>query len=202
MLYNLRLFHQPCDFVWGGLGNPNNLTLSLPEFAFLGRSNVGKSSLLNALVYRKTLARVSHTPGRTQQINFFQLAQALYMVDMPGYGYAKVSQSHIKEWTRSVESYLAHRAPLRRLFLLIDSRRGVGAVDLTVLDLLTPLGVSVQILLTKSDEVPYKEQGLLIEKTKEILEPFPFIHPTIILASSRSSQGLDDVRSSILGSLG
>src|SRR5690348_2007558 len=137
-----KLFAGPCDFVWGAATPQNFPPESLNEVAFVGRSNAGKSSLINALTNRKTLARVSHTPGRTREINFFKLGGGLMLVDLPGYGYAKASRAMAQQWQESIFAYLRGRASLRRVSLLIDARRGVGEQDEQVMKLLDDAAVS------------------------------------------------------------
>ena len=159
-----KLFVGPCDFVWGAQ-NPGDALppTTLAEVAFVGRSNVGKSSLVNALTGRKTLARVSQTPGATRQINFFNLGGRLMMADLPGYGFAKVSKTEAANWQALIFSYLRGRAPLRRVLLLIDGRRGLKDSDAAVLELLGQAAVSTLLVLTKFDEVPKKEQTAVLE---------------------------------------
>ena len=147
-----KLFAGPCDFVWG-TGDITSLPpQSLPEVAFVGRSNVGKSSLVNALTARKTLARVSQTPGRTREINFFNLGGKLMLVDLPGYGYAKASKTLAMEWQQLIFAYLAGRASLKRVVLLIDARRGLMDTDRAVMELLDKTAVSYGLVRTKADE--------------------------------------------------
>jgi GTP-binding protein len=148
-----KFFAGPCDFVWGASRIDNLPPQSLPEVAFVGRSNVGKSSLINALTGRKTLARVSQTPGRTQQINFFNLGGKLMLVDLPGYGYAKASKQLALDWQTMIFAYLSGRASLKRALLLIDARRGLMASDLSVMELFDRAAVSYELVLTKSDEL-------------------------------------------------
>jgi GTP-binding protein len=148
-----KLFAGPCEFVWG-TGDIESLPpQSLPEIAFVGRSNAGKSSLINALTNRKSLARVSHTPGRTREINFFKLGDRLMLADLPGYGYAKASKAMAAEWQKLIFAYLRGRASLRRVALLIDARRGVLDVDRDVMQLLDEAAVSFAIVLTKIDKL-------------------------------------------------
>jgi GTP-binding protein len=148
-----KLFAGPCDFVWGAQRIDNLPPEGLPEVAFVGRSNAGKSSLVNALTGRKTLARVSQTPGATRQINFFSLSGRLMLVDLPGYGFAKRSKTEAAAWQEMIFAYLRGRARLRRVALLIDARRGVMDTDEQVMDLLDKAAVSYGLVLTKIDEV-------------------------------------------------
>jgi GTP-binding protein len=148
-----RLFAGPCDFVWGATSAENLPPQNLNEVAFVGRSNAGKSSLVNALTGRKSLARVSQTPGATRQINFFNLAGRLMLVDLPGYGFAKRSRSEAESWQEMIFSYLRGRSRLRRVALLIDARRGVLESDQQVMALLDRAAVSYALVLTKADEL-------------------------------------------------
>ena len=146
-----KLFAGPCDFFWG-TGDINSLPpQSLAEVAFVGRSNVGKSSLINALTGRKALARVSQTPGRTRELNFFNLGKKLILVDLPGYGYAKASKTLAMEWQAMIFAYLSGRPTLARTLLLIDARRGLMSSDLAVMELLDRAAVSYELVLTKTD---------------------------------------------------
>jgi len=152
-----RLFAGPCDFVWGSTSAENLPPQTLNEIAFVGRSNAGKSSLVNALTGRKSLARVSQTPGATRQINFFNLGGRLMLVDLPGYGFAKRSKSEADSWQEMIFAYLRHRARLRRVLLLIDARRGVMDSDSQVMALLDQAAVSYGLVLTKADELKASE---------------------------------------------
>ena len=147
-----KLFAGPCDFIWGASRIDNLPPQSLKEVAFVGRSNVGKSSLINALTGRKTVARVSQTPGRTREINFFNLGGKLMLVDLPGYGYAKASKTLAMEWQTLAFAYMSGRATLARVLMLIDARRGLMASDLAVMELLDRAAVSYELVLTKMDE--------------------------------------------------
>ena len=148
-----KLFAGACDFVWGATSAENLPPEKLNEVAFVGRSNAGKSSLVNALTGRKSLARVSQTPGATRQINFFNLADRLMLVDLPGYGFAKRSRTEADAWQEMIFSYLRRRARLRRVMLLIDARRGVMDSDSQVMELLDRTAVSYGLVLTKGDEL-------------------------------------------------
>jgi GTP-binding protein len=148
-----KLFAGPCDFVWGATSAENLPPERLTEIAFVGRSNAGKSSLVNALTGRKSLARVSQTPGATRQINFFNLAERLMLVDLPGYGFAKRSKTESEAWQEMIFAYLRRRSRLRRVALLIDVRRGAMDSDIQVMELLDRAAVSYGLVLTKSDEL-------------------------------------------------
>jgi GTP-binding protein len=148
-----KLFAGPCDFIWGATTAESLPPEKLNEIAFVGRSNAGKSSLVNALTGRKSLARVSQTPGATRQINFFNLADRLMLVDLPGYGFAKRSKTEAQAWQEMIFSYLRRRARLRRIALLIDARRGVMDSDKEVMALLDQTAVSYGLVLTKVDEL-------------------------------------------------
>ena len=166
-----KLFAGPCDFFWGASRIDNLPPQSLPEVAFVGRSNVGKSSLVNALTGRKTVARVSQTPGRTREINFFNLGGKLILVDLPGYGYAKASKTLAMEWQHMIFAYLSGRATLVRTLLLVDARRGLVSSDLAVMELLGRAAVSYELVMTKTDtvasgEIAAAREGLAAEARK------------------------------------
>ena len=148
-----KLFAGPCDFIWGATSPDNLPPETLNEVAFVGRSNAGKSSLVNALTGRKSLARVSQTPGATRQINFFNLGGHMMLVDLPGYGFAKRSKTEAQAWQEMIFSYLRGRSRLRRVALLIDARRGVMDTDEQVMELLDRAAVSYGLVLTKGDEL-------------------------------------------------
>ena len=170
---------------------------NLPEFAFIGRSNVGKSSLINALTSRKTLARTSNTPGRTQQINFFQLEKKLMLVDLPGYGYAKASKRKIKDWSKFVLSYLENRPQLSRVCILIDSRRGIKKNDEAIMDYLDKISASYQLVLTKCDKIKYNEMEKIYSLTSDNIHSRFGAHPFITPTSSKKGRGLNDLRAEL-----
>lgn len=191
------LFAQECTFVAGATSIDILPPPNLPEIAFAGRSNVGKSSLINALLNRKSLARISNTPGRTQQLNFFLLGKRFYIVDMPGYGYAAVSKAKIKTWSQLIQDYLKGRVPLKRVFLLIDSRHGIKVTDEAVMEELDKAAVSYQIVLTKVDKSTSPEVEALIQSLTVRLKKHPAAFPTPLLTSSVTKEGLDSLREAI-----
>jgi GTP-binding protein len=191
------LFAQECMFATAA-NTPNSLpSPTLPEIAFAGRSNVGKSSLINALLGRKTLARVSNTPGRTQQLNFFLLGKRFYIVDMPGYGFAAVSKAKIKIFSHLIQDYLKGRVPLKRAFLLIDSRHGLKPPDIVVMEMLDKAAVSYQIVLTKVDKSLPRQLEALVSSLVLTLKKHPAAFPDLILTSSVTKEGLDSLREAI-----
>lgn len=195
--YARWLFAQECTFVAGADKMEILPAPTLPEIAFAGRSNVGKSSLINALLNRKSLARISHTPGRTQQLNFFLLGKRFYIVDMPGYGYAAVSKAKIKTWSQLIQNYLKGRVPLKRVFLLIDSRHGFKATDEAVMEELDRAAVSYQIVLTKADKTPPSELETLVETISMRLKKHPAAFPLPLMTSSFTKEGLAPLRETI-----
>lgn len=191
-----RLFKGPCEFVRGVVSLDGLPDDGRPEIAFAGRSNVGKSSLINALTHRKTLARVSVTPGRTRELNFFTLGD-LYLVDMPGYGYAKAPKSAVKGWTRLIEDYLKGRRELKRVFLLIDARHGIKANDRDTMKLMDESAVSYQAVLTKADKPKQSELEAVIAKTEAELSKHPAAYPQILVTSAREGLGIPELRAAV-----
>lgn len=190
-----RFFSQPCNFVLAG-SVPEHLD-SLPtvmhEVAIWGRSNVGKSSLINAVMGRKALARASNTPGRTRQIIFFNLAEQLLFADLPGYGYAKAPKTDIKKWNAFIKYYLRGRQQLRCVLLLIDGRHGILAKDEEMMEFLDTMAVSYQIVLTKADQV---RDGIeaMVAAVEAALKKHPAARPTALVTSAEKGEGIDEVR--------
>ena len=167
------------------------------EVCFAGRSNVGKSSLINALTGRKGLARTSNTPGRTQEINFFTLGATHYLVDVPGYGFANAPLPVVEKWQALLKAYLSGRQSLRRVFLLIDSRHGAKPVDEEIMALLSASAVTFQVVMTKIDKPKKGELEKSIARTVEVMKKFPAAYPYYILTSSEKGEGIADLRSAI-----
>lgn len=192
-----KIFSGPCDFMLGVVALSGLPEAKKPEIAFAGRSNVGKSSLINALTGRNTLARTSNTPGRTQELNYFNLGDRLYVVDMPGYGYAKVSKEKIAAWTSLIFSYLRGRPTLRCVFILIDARHGLKDSDVELMKMLDESAVSYRIVLTKTDKVKNEVLEKTIENIQSILKKHPAAHPDLCLTSSVKSFGIEQLRAII-----
>lgn len=177
--------------------------MDAPEVAFAGRSNVGKSSLLNALTNRNSLARTSNTPGRTQELNFFDIGDPLIfrLVDMPGYGFAKAPKDLVKQWRFLVNDFLRGRTTLKRTLVLIDSRHGIKDVDRDIMKMLDDAAVSYRLVLTKADKIKPTELATTIEKTAAEARTRPAAHPEIIATSSETGLGMAELRSAVLESL-
>lgn len=188
------LFAQDCRFVWGVADEGALPPAGLPEVAFAGRSNVGKSSLVNALTGRKTLANVSRTPGRTQQLNFFDLGGRLMLVDLPGYGYAKVAKSKVAAWSDLIQRYLKGRPELVRVLVLIDARHGLKPVDLETMKGLDEAAQSYQVVLTKADLVKPEARDALLQRTAAALSRLRAAHPEILLTSASDGTGIEALR--------
>jgi GTP-binding protein len=191
------LFAGPVDFVKGVVAMSGLPPADRVEVCFAGRSNVGKSSLINALTGRKTLARASNTPGRTQEINYFALGEARYLVDLPGYGYAEAPVAIVAKWQALLKQYLAGRQTLRRAFVLIDARHGVKAVDDEILTLLDRSAVTFQAVLTKVDKINKVEREAVIEQVKGALAKHPAAYPEIVVTSSEKGEGIETLRAII-----
>ncbi|PJF10388.1 ribosome biogenesis GTP-binding protein YihA/YsxC [Pseudorhodobacter sp. MZDSW-24AT] len=191
------LFAGPVDFVKGVVAMPGLPPADRIEVCFAGRSNVGKSSLINALTGRKTLARASNTPGRTQEINYFALGAQRYMVDLPGYGYAEAPVAIVEKWQALLRSYLQGRQTLRRAFVLIDMRHGVKAVDQEILTLLDKSAVTFQVVLTKADKVNAATRAETIAQVQAALTKHPAAFPEIVVTSSEKGEGIETLRAII-----
>ncbi|MEX6508510.1 ribosome biogenesis GTP-binding protein YihA/YsxC [Jiella sp. M17.18] len=203
-----RFFEKPWVFVRGVPALKFLPPEGPPEVAFAGRSNVGKSSLINALLRQKGLARTSNTPGRTQELNFFVPdgygdpaagLPPIALVDMPGYGYAQAPKEQVDAWTRLVFDYLRGRTSLKRVFVLIDARHGIKANDAEVMDLLDKAAMSYQIVLTKTDKIKAPAVPKLAEATLEAIRRRPAAFPSLIATSSEKGVGLDELKAEILG---
>lgn len=198
-----KLFAGNVAFVKGVVALSGLPAPDRPEIAFAGRSNVGKSSLINALCNRKNLARASNTPGRTQEINFFDVADGkFYVVDLPGYGFADAPKKNVDGWSKLNLDYLRKRHSLRRVFVLIDARRGVGDVDVGVMSQLDGSAVQYQAVLTKADKIKKSELADVIEATQAALMKQPAAHPHVIATSSEKGVGLPELRATILSLIG
>ena len=192
-----KLFSNECNFIKGVVSIDDLPAGDRIEVAFAGRSNVGKSSLINALRNRKNLARTSNTPGRTREINFFELSRDYYIVDLPGYGYAQVSKSTVSRWTALMKAYLRGRTSLRRVFVLIDSRHGMKKSDLEFCGELDTAAVSYQCVLTKTDKIKRADLEKRIAATEKLLLKHPAAFPVILATSSHKNIGLDELRETI-----
>ena len=193
------LFAQQTDFLKGVVAIDGLPADERIEICFAGRSNVGKSTLINALTGRKALARTSNTPGRTQEINFFTAADSHYLVDLPGYGYANAPLPVVEKWQRLLKKYLSGRRSLRRAFVLIDARHGVKSVDEEILSLLDSAAVTFQCVLTKADKIKTHEQEALLQQVRGALSKHPAAYPELILTSSEKGMGVETLRATIAG---
>lgn len=191
------LFARDVTFMLSAVSLETLPPARLPEICFAGRSNVGKSSLINALTNRKGLARASNTPGRTRELNYFNVDERLFVVDLPGYGYAKASKSDIARWTKLTRQFLFGRASLRRVFLLIDSRHGLKDSDLELMAMLDETAVTYQLILTKTDKLKKGELEKVSTKTQKAIAKRPAAFPKIINTSSETKNGLDLLRAEI-----
>lgn len=190
-----ELFKKSPTFL-RGVASVDQLPISqLPEFAFAGRSNVGKSSLINAVTMTRGLARASNTPGRTQELNFFDANGQFYIVDLPGYGYAAAPEKMVQAWTRLIHDYLRGRVQLKRVFLLIDSRHGIKEVDVKIMKMLDAAAVSYQIILTKIDKISKTACEKVLADTIEKAKMHVAAYPEILVTSSEKNINIESVRS-------
>ena len=192
-----KLFAGQTDFLKGVVAMSGLPPADRTEVCFAGRSNVGKSTLINALTGRKGLARASNTPGRTQEINYFTLADSHYLVDLPGYGYANAPLPVVEKWQRLLKAYLAGRQTLRRAFVLVDARRGIKSVDEEIMSLLDSAAVTFQCVLTKTDKVKPKDLDNVLDQVRAKLSPHPAAFPELILTSSEKGEGIATLRATI-----
>jgi len=192
-----KLFARDCRFIAGAASLDGLPAPTLPEVAFAGRSNVGKSTLINALTGQRALARTSRTPGRTQQINFFILGERLGLVDLPGYGYARASKTRIEAWTTLVHDYLRGRETLRRVVLLIDARHGPKSSDLEVMALLDEAAMTYQVVLTKADKTTTAMRAEVGEALTETLRRRPAAHPEFLFVSAQEGEGIAGLRAAL-----
>lgn len=190
----MNIHYHSAEFVMGAAALEQLPDAVLPEIAFAGRSNVGKSSLINALTGRRSLARTSVTPGRTQQLNFFDVNQIFMLVDMPGYGYAKASKKDIQSWNALVRDYLRGRANLKRVYLLIDARRRMMDIDHEIMKLLDDSAVSYQIVLTKADKLKAPELDAVIASVQTGMKKHVACHPDILTTSAHKQQGIEELQ--------
>ena len=196
------LFARPVSFVMGAVSVAQLPPDELPEIAFAGRSNVGKSSLINALVGQKYLARASNEPGRTRELNFFLLNDAMHMVDLPGYGWARASKTTVKKFQNLGRDYLRGRPNLKRAYLLIDARHGLKEVDNEPMDALDKAAVSYQIILTKADKIKPAELARVAEATQNAIKKRPAAHPVVLATSSETGFGIPELRLEIMQTCG
>ena len=191
------LFARECVFMLGVAALDGLPSAGLPEVAFAGRSNVGKSSLINALTGRKTLARTSNTPGRTQELNFFDLGRRLILVDMPGYGFANAPKPLVDRWKRLVNGYLKGRSVLRRAIVLVDSRHGLKESDRDMMGMLDKAAVVYQVVLTKADKLKPAELEEVRTRTLDEIRTRVAAHPTLIVTSSETGTGIAELRAEL-----
>ncbi len=193
-----KLFAGPVDFLKGVVAMDGLPPANRPEVCFAGRSNVGKSTLINAVTGRKAIARASNTPGRTQEINYFTVGDSHYLVDLPGYGFANAPVAVVRQWQALLKQYLSGRATLRRAFVLVDARHGIKPVDEEIMALLDSSAVTFQCVLTKTDKIKAAGVPRLMSETLAALKKHPAAYPEVLSTSSEKSQGLTELRAAII----
>lgn len=193
-----KFFSRPCTFVLGVAKLEQLPNANVNEIAFAGRSNVGKSSIINAVTNQKGLAKTSNTPGRTQQINYFNLDEKIYLVDLPGYGFAKAPENIVKQWQKLIFTYLQGRPNLKRVFLLIDSRHGIKKIDNEIMEMLDKAAVNYQVVLTKIDKIGTKELEKVLEETKKEIKNHAAAYTKPLLTSSAKNTGINELRAEIV----
>ena len=194
-----KLFAGPVDFLKGVVAMDGLPPANRPEVCFAGRSNVGKSTLINAVTGRKAIARASNTPGRTQEINYFTVGDSHYLVDLPGYGFANAPVAVVRQWQALLKQYLSGRATLRRAFVLVDARHGIKPVDKEIMALLDSSAVTFQCVLTKTDKIKAGARDRVLDQVRGKLAPHPAAYPELILTSAETSEGLATLRAAIAG---
>ncbi|MGI3209927.1 ribosome biogenesis GTP-binding protein YihA/YsxC [Roseovarius tibetensis] len=194
-----KLFAGPVDFLKGVVAMDGLPPADRPEVCFAGRSNVGKSTLINAMTGRKALARASNTPGRTQEINYFTCGESHYLVDLPGYGFANAPVAVVRQWQALLKQYLSGRATLRRAFVLVDARHGIKPVDEEIMALLDSAAVTFQCVLTKTDKINAATRDRVLDQVRGKLAPHPAAFPELIVTSAETGEGIATLRATVAG---